>query len=148
MCEIGEKLPADLEPVILCKVAQVKLYEMQDEFVLAQEKAFDLTGYVSEKLEDFKREFSERSLESKNENYKNPADFNKKKTISKLKDQLVQSNEYIEYLLNMTLSFALTVPEDISTKQTKPERHPGFWSKIFSWIKKICGNLRKPAAKK
>ncbi|UCH95936.1 MAG: hypothetical protein JSV88_03575 [Candidatus Aminicenantes bacterium] len=134
MCEIGEKLPGELEPIILCKFGQVKLYEMQEEFVLAQEKAFDTVKYVSEKLEDFKNEFSESSLDRKNENYKNPADFNKKKTLLKLKDQLVEPNEYIEYLLNTTLSFAMTVPEEVSVEGGESK---GFWSKIFSWIKRL-----------
>jgi hypothetical protein len=134
MCEIGEKLPGELEPIILCKVGQVKLYEMQEEFVLAQEKAFDTAKYVSEKLEDFKNEFSERSLENKNENYKNPADLNKKKTLLKLKDRLGESNEYIEYLLNTTLSFALTVPEEVAVE---PAKKKGFWSKILSWLKRV-----------
>jgi hypothetical protein len=134
MCEIGEKLPGELEPIILCKVGQVKLSEMQEEFVLAQEKAFDAAKYVSEKLEDFKNEFSELSLDHKNENYKNPADFNKKKTLLKLKDQLVESNEYIEYLLNTTISFALTVPEEVSVE---PVESKGFLSKILSWLKRV-----------
>lgn len=134
MCEIGEKLPGELEPIILCKVGQVKLYEIQEEFVLAQEKAFKTAKYVSEKLEDFKNEFSELSLDQRNENYKNPADFNKTKTFLKLKDQLLESNEYIEYLLNTTLSFALTVPEVVSVE---PEESKGFWSKILSWLKKV-----------
>jgi hypothetical protein len=170
MCEIGEKLPGDLEPIILCKVGQVKLYEMQEEFVLAQEKAFEATKYVGEKLEEFKNEFSERPLDHKNENDKNPADFNKKgvappthsrsarcrsfggfiskvyffcmhlkdinkkKTFLKLKDQLVEANEYIEYLLNTTLSFALTVPEEVAVE---PAKRKGFWSKILSWLKKV-----------
>jgi hypothetical protein len=112
MCEIGEQLPAFLEPVLLCKVGQVKLYEMQQEFALAQDKAFEMAAFAAEKLEQFKDEFSLVSLENKN--YKNITDFNPEKTLAALKDRLLHPNEHMEYLLNTILSFVLTVPEEVT----------------------------------
>ena len=97
-------------------------------------KTRNIRSIIVEMLEDFKNEFSDLSLDQKNENYKNPADFNKVKTFLKLKDQLVEANEYIEYLLNTTLSFALTVPEEVAVE---PVKRKGFWSRILSWLKKV-----------
>jgi hypothetical protein len=147
MCEIGEKLPGELEPIILCKVGQVKLYEMQEEFILAQEKAFDAVKYVSEKLEDFKKGVAPptHSRSARRRSFggviskiifycMHLKDINKKKTLLKLKDRLVESNEYIEYLLNTTLSFALTVPEEVSVE---PGERKSFLSKILAWLKKV-----------
>ena len=50
-------------------------------------------------------------------------DNSKEKTLLKLKDRLVETNEYIEYLLNTTLSFALTVPEEVNMKEKKTTNH-------------------------
>jgi hypothetical protein len=144
MCEIGEQLPVLLEPVILCKIGQVKLFEMQGEFTLAQEKAFDLAGYVAEKLETFKKEFSARSLE--NLKYKNVTDFNRPKTIAGLKDRLEEPNELMEYLLNTTLSFVLTVPEDTSpgpADENGKDQGPlypvklNWWRRFMQWLKRL-----------
>jgi len=153
MCEIGEKLPGDMEPIILCKVGQVKLYEMQEEFILAQEKAFDAVKYVSKKLEDFKKGVAppthSRSARSRSfggviskawffcMHIKN---ISKEKTLLKLKDRLVEANEYIEYLLNTTLSFALTVPEEVAVE---PAKRKNFLSKIISWLKRVFSKAGK-----
>lgn len=65
-------------------------------------------------------------------------DINKEKNLLKLKDRLVESNEYIEYLLNTTLSFALTVPEEVAVA---PAKKKGFWSKILSWLKRVLNKI-------
>ncbi|MCP5052607.1 MAG: hypothetical protein GY940_35895 [bacterium] len=128
MCQIGQQFPELMEPVILCKVGQVKLYQMQQEFSLALEKAFELADFVAGKLEDFKTEFSAASLESKN--YKNIADFNRAKTITMIKEQLIGANEHMEHLLNTTISFVLTIPEEVSkyTGNSKKIKKDNAWS--------------------
>lgn len=147
MCEIGEQLPLMLEPVILCKIGQIKLYEMQGEYTLAQEKAFELAGYVADKLEAYKKELDDKVLEKIR--YKNVTDFNRAKTVAALKERLREPNELMEYLLNTTISFVLTVPEEETaadtgsspgeqgTKSAVQPVKDNWWRRFLAWLKRL-----------
>jgi hypothetical protein len=134
MCQIGQQIPGLLEPVILCKIGQIKCCEIQEEFSLVQEKAMKLSYYVAGKLEAFKDEFNHQTWDI--DKYKNITDFSREKTIAGIKDQILLPNEHMEYLLNSTLSFVLTVPEEISYSSGTPVSI-GFFGKIWLWLKNL-----------
>lgn len=145
MCEIGEQLPLLLEPVILCKIGQIKCYEMQNEFTLAQENAFALAGYVADKLESYKKELDGLALEKIK--YKNVTDFNRARTVAGLKERLQEPNELMEYLLNTTLGFVLTVPEEEYSTHSATVKEDdwtsidsstqtlNWWQRFLRWLK-------------
>lgn len=150
--KIGISLPNSLEPIIICKVAQTKLCEMQDEYVLAQDKAFNLAGFLSDKLDDYKNAFSDNSLDEKKKIYKNYGIQKKEKRFLKIKDELVEPNEKIEFLLNSTLCYALSIPEVIGQGVKKKDANlidytevnvsEKFWNKIKKWFFKVINKIK------
>ncbi len=109
--DLAQQLPHDLTAIILCKVGQIKLYEMQEEIVAAQEKAFNLTEFAAVKLKEFENEFGNYGIYFQGAVYKNPLDFRKKRTLENTQTQLIEAREHMEHLLNTSVSYALTIPE-------------------------------------
>lgn len=151
--KIGCSLPGALEPIIMCKVAQIKLYGMQDEYVLAQDKANSLNSFLIDKLNDYKDVFDGDSLDEKKASYKNVWFQKREKRFSKIKDELTEPNEKIEFLLNSTICYTLSIPVligpsksmniDEYTESKETSRSKFFWQKIIIWINTMFIKIRK-----
>ncbi|MCR4322050.1 MAG: hypothetical protein NUV74_17160 [Candidatus Brocadiaceae bacterium] len=126
MCEIGKALPEYLEIIALCKIAQVRLWEMLGQYVLAKEKAFNLVSFLSEKIDNYKDNFGDYALSIKLGSHSrlfgefwdmctwDAGGLHREKRLKNIKDGFIESHERIEFLLNTALCVPLDVPEELS----------------------------------
>lgn len=112
MSEIGQKIPEYLEYIILCKLGQIELYKMQDQYQISQEKAFEMLSFLTERIEEFKNEFSPTSISEIRHKIKDPIDFKKERIIIELNEDLSESNISLEHRLNTSLCYLLTIPQE------------------------------------
>ena len=150
--KLGIAIPDALEPIIICKVAQTKLYEMQDEYVLAQDKAFNLVTFLTDRLSDYKNAFDDNALNYKKKLYKNYGIQKRDKRFLRIKDELIEPNEKIEFLLNSTLCYALSIPEIIEQTETNKvdnyvdyleiKTSENLWQKIITWFSRIINKIK------
>jgi len=113
MIKLAKNLPNDLEPIILCKIAQTKLCEMQGEYILAKEKSFVLNSFLADKLDEYKDEFDSPGLDSKKNKYKKYGFQKRDKRFAKIKEELIEANEKVEFLLTSSICYTLSIPEEL-----------------------------------
>lgn len=149
LTRIGKSLPNDLDPIVLCKVAQTKLCEMQGEFILAKEKAFNLNSFVADKLDEYKDAFSSNSLSIQKEKYKRCGFQKRNKRFIAVEEELEESNEKIEFLLNYSICYTLSIPEELDEEVDSIvssevlKKDDSLFTKIKKWFIAIFKKLKR-----
>lgn len=131
MCRIGKEMSEYLEIIVLCKIARIRLWEMSGQFVLAKEKAFELVSFLCEKIDNYKDAFGYMALLTKKYGYNRRWDgfvfygildscmggkltrLHREKTFENINDELLESHERVEFLLNTALCVPLDVAEEL-----------------------------------
>jgi hypothetical protein len=113
MQEQAGSLVESLEPIVLCQLGHTQLYVELNEYVSAEKGAEHLTAFLAENVERFKQGFGEASLAAKEPKHKRLLNIGREKRFSEFRDNVLEPMERIESLLNETLVYQLTIPEEI-----------------------------------
>jgi len=113
MTELAKKIPNELDIIVSCKIAQIKLYEEQEEYSLAKEKSFELNYFIAGQLDKYKNEFNTDNLIQTINKFKNYGFQERIQRIKKIEEQLIEPHEKIEFLFNSSIYYTLTIPEKI-----------------------------------
>lgn len=103
-----------LEPVVLCQLGQTQLDVELNEYVSAERGGQELTAFVAENLDRFKEAFGEASLDATQPKHKKMLSIRREKEFAAFREGVLEPTERIESLLNETLVYHLTIPEEIA----------------------------------
>jgi hypothetical protein len=124
MRDQAKALVEDLESIVLCQVGHTQLYVILNEYVAAEKGAEELTAFVADNLERFKNAFGAPSLDTKESKHKTIFNLGKQQKFADFRERVFEPNERIEHLLNQTIIYSLTVPEEIVSSADLDEEEP------------------------
>jgi len=107
-----------LEPIVLCQLGQTQLNVELSEYVSAEKGGQELTAFVAENLDRFKEAFGEASLDATQPEHKKMLNIRREKEFAAFRERVLEPMERIESLLNETLVYHLTIPEEIAAPTT------------------------------
>ena len=123
ICKIGKAIPGDLEIIALCKIAQIRLREMSEQYVRAKEESFGLVSFLCEEIGNYKDNFDDYAMSIKELRHQKlfiefwkmctwyfKCQYEEKK-FQNIKDEFLEPHERVEFLLNIALCVPLGVTE-------------------------------------
>ncbi len=114
-------LPSLFQLIVTCKVARIKLCELQGDYTLANRISVELSEFLAKSLLEFKQIFGNEAIQKKLSEYKIlKTEFFKPK-LEEVTDQVKESNEVLEYLLQSALCYTLFLPEVVGDPSEAPK---------------------------
>lgn len=116
---LGQQIPDNLLPIIICKTGMKETFSMLGEFDVAFQKSIELSDFLSDNIQRYKEAFSPEALNVKKNTYKNYFFQDPDEKFKEINEELIEPNEKFEFILNSTLIHTLSTPEYIQTSENE-----------------------------